>query len=319
MGKRVVARAAVCAFLVASSLVTISGAAAAVGPTSGPVTCDPNAPTCTVAVGDPGSPGSSPAPQGGGTGTPGCTPPSGPGIPAGVDCNGCLWQQVTAMPAGLNPVNSTLIYAVFYQWQTSKPPGTLDEETCYPSGAVNLIYTAPGQPLPNVAPTPGQLAQQALASLTLPNPTTGRGLASTLADGRPYSLVRASTWFWTDPGSYKTYSASASVAGVAATVTVTPGELTFTPGDGSAAVSCTGPGTAWTHSDSPWVTSPTRCDYSYPHSSYGDPGGELTATYGITWRVTWTGTGGVGGVLPDITTTSTSTFAIAEAEAVVVQ
>jgi hypothetical protein len=43
------------------------------------------------------------------------------------------------------------------------------------------------------------------------------------------------------------------------------------------------------------------------------------ATYGIVWRAVWVGSGGTGGGFPDVTTSATSRFAVAEAQAVIVK
>jgi hypothetical protein len=103
-------------------------------------------------------------------------------------------------------------------------------------------------------------------------------------------------------------------------VVVTPSALTFTPGDGGRTVSCPGPGSAWAPGrDSRWSASPSGCEYAYPRSSYAAAKGEVTATYAITWRARWTGSGRTGGTFPDISTTTRSTFAVAEAEAVVIR
>ncbi len=188
-----------------------------------------------------------------------------------------------------------------------------------PMGIVGLEFWFAAPPA-GLGPSPEQLAQQALATLTIPTPKPGRYPAGTLKDGRPYTVVGpAYTWFWTDPGRFQTLSATASAGGVSSTVMVTPSALTFTPGDGATALSCSGPGVAWTRSDGPWAASPAGCDYQYPHSSIHAPNGEVTATYGIRWTITWTSNVGDDGTLPDLTTTATSTFAVAEVESVVTQ
>lgn len=194
------------------------------------------------------------------------------------------------------------------------------------------FYEAPGQQFPGTngysfwsaaaparAADPAVLAQQAFAKLTVPGPTPGRYPAGTMRDGRPYTVVRAHTWYWTSPASYRPLSSTAAAGGLSVTVTVTPSALTFTPGDGSAAVSCTGPGIAWTSTYGPWAPSPAGCDYKYPHSSIHEPNGEVTATYGIDWKITWTASNGQAGTLPGMTTTARSTFAVAEVESVVIR
>lgn len=164
---------------------------------------------------------------------------------------------------------------------------------------------------------PAVLAQQAFKSLTIPSPSTGRYPAGTLKNGRPYTVVSTYTWYWTDPGTFKPLTASASAGGVTATVTVTPTSLSFTPGDGAASLSCAGPGTAWSSSYGVWAASPSGCDYRYPHSSIHEPNGEVTATYAINWTIAWNSTTGETGTLPALTTTEKSTFAVAEVESVV--
>ena len=68
-----------------------------------------------------------------------------------------------------------------------------------------------------------------------------------------------------------------------------------------------------------WIPTPQPqgCDYQYTKSTYGYPNGELTATYTITWGVTWTGTNGTSGTLNPLATTANSIFAVAELQSVV--
>jgi len=169
--------------------------------------------------------------------------------------------------------------------------------------------------------TPAMLALRALRSLTLPVPRPARSPDGQLRDGRRYTVARAPTWFWTDPSTYRTLSARASSGGVWAQVTVTPSALTFRPGDGGRTVSCRGPGRPWRAGrDGQWDRAPGGCSYAYPRSTFGYPHkGQLTATYGIVWTVTWSGSGGESGTLPSVTTTTDSTFAVAEAQSVVVR
>jgi len=171
-----------------------------------------------------------------------------------------------------------------------------------------------------VTVTQAQLAQKALATLTLPKPVPPSSPSgATLQDGRPYTVVRVPTWYWTTPASFRVKTARAAAGPVWAQVTVTPVALTFAPGDSGSTTSCSGPGRAWTQQAGPWAHAPGGCDYSYPQSTYGYPAGQLTATYGIVWRATWVGSGGTGGSFPDVTTTATSRFAVAEAQAVIVK
>lgn len=296
-----------------AALVVLTGRAHAADP---PVGCNPYVdPTCTVHVVNPGPPGStgSPAPVGGGP-APGCSwkgvsyPCTLPIYGSFSNSDGCYWRLWQPQPPAGDPA-----------WQGHAPgDGGVYVSQCEPGltpGGNAWFATAPVATV-----SPDQLAQQALKTLTLPHPTTGMSPDGRLKDGRPYTVVKAFTWFWSDPSTYKTLTARAAAGAVWAQVTVTPTALTFKPGDGGNTASCPGPGRAWvTGKDSQWASAPGGCDYAYRRSTYGYPNGELTATYGITWTVTWTGSGGANGTLPEITTTTNSTFAVAEAQAVIVR
>jgi hypothetical protein len=184
-------------------------------------------------------------------------------------------------------------------------------------GTNGFPFWSATEPAGPPAVDPVVLAEQALRTLTIPAPTTGRYPAGTMQDGQPFTVVNAYTWFWTDPGSFRALTARADAGGVWVQVEVTPTALSFTPGDGAAAVSCPGPGVAWQRSDGVWAPSPAGCHYRYPHSSIRQPDRQVTATYGINWSVAWTSSTGASGTLPDLTTSSDSAFAVAEVQAVV--
>jgi hypothetical protein len=139
-----------------------------------------------------------------------------------------------------------------------------------------------------------------------------------LDDGTRYTVVQVPTWFWTSASTYRPVTARAAVGGVWARVTVSPTGLSFTPGDGSAAVRCAGPGRAWVAGrDGQWDRAPGGCDFVYKHSSVDDPHRTVTATYAITWSVSWTGSGNTAGTLPAMTTSTASRFAVVEGQTVV--
>jgi hypothetical protein len=197
--------------------------------------------------------------------------------------------------------------------------GAIYAESCVAINHFRFVWQS-SLPVGPATKSSVQLAQQAFATLTLPRPvppTSPSG--ATLPDGRPYTVVQVPTWYWTTPSSYRPKTARAAVGPVWAQVTATPVALTFTPGDTGSTVSCAGPGRVWTAQVGPWTHAPGGCDYSYPQSTYGYPGGQLTATYGIVWRAIWTGSGGSGGAFPDVSTTARSRFAVAEAQAVIVR
>jgi hypothetical protein len=197
--------------------------------------------------------------------------------------------------------------------------GTIYWESCVAIASFGYVWQ-PSTPAGPPSKSPAQLAHEAFATLTLPKPVPPSSPSGEkLPDGRPYTVAQVPTWFWTTPASYQAKTARAAVGPVWAQVRVTPVALTFVPGDGGSAASCSGPGDVWTPQAAPWAHAPGGCDYSYPRSTYGYPEGQLTATYVIVWRATWIGSGGTGGGFPDVTTTATSRFAVAEAQAVIVQ
>jgi hypothetical protein len=287
---------------------------------------------CIIWVSGGGSGGGGSGGGGGGSG-------GGGGASGGGGGGGCHWDTGNGHAPGVVPC--TADGAVwngycYLKLMDPQPPQGVAGGGIWDGHADGAIYvcSAPGpgespigivglefwfaRPPAGLGPDPGQLAQQALRTLTIPSPTPGRYPAGTLKDGRPYTVVGpAYTWYYTDPGTFQALTATASAGGVSSTVTVTPSALLFTPGDGASAVSCRGPGVAWTQSDGPWAASSAGCDYQYPHSSIHDPNGEVTATYGIDWTINWTSNVGGGGTLPDLTTTATATFAVAEVESVV--
>ena len=277
---------------------------------------------CIIVVQDPGSGGGSTLGAGGTTpvAAPICTSTD---YGREVPCDGYLgyWSQsnqcyistVSPQPAVTDPVWQGNTTGAIYNCTFYVPPGGK-----FP-GTAGGWFWSPTAPARAGAIDPMVVALQALATLRIPAPTPGRYPAGRLQDGRPYTVIRAYTWYYTDRAGFKALTARAAAGGVSAQVTVTPTRLSFTPGDGARAVSCAGPGVAWQHSDGPWAASPAGCDYRYPHSSIGQPNGEVTATYGITWVITWSASTGASGTLPPLTTTVNSTFAVVEAEAVVIK
>lgn len=169
-----------------------------------------------------------------------------------------------------------------------------------------------------VLPTPGELAQQAYSQLRLPVPTPEHSPDLRLADGRAAVLVGEQTWLWTDGSRFRPQSRRLQVGPVWALVTATPVGLSFDPGDGASSVSCAGAGTAFVPGrDAARAASPT-CGYQYQRSSADEPGGVVTAEFGISWRVSWTGSTGTAaadGQLPDMTSRTTTVLAVAEAQA----
>jgi hypothetical protein len=62
----------------------------------------------------------------------------------------------------------------------------------------------------------------------------------------------------------------------------------------------------------------TDCSYSYAQPSAGQPGDAYQAAVVVTWRVSWTGSGGTGGVLdPALQVPAMFPVRVAQGEALV--
>jgi hypothetical protein len=183
--------------------------------------------------------------------------------------------------------------------------------------AANAPDGGPAVPPPPPPPDPAVLAQQAFAELALPKPTNGRSPGPDSSDpahgGLPYTIVNLWTWYWTDPAAWVEQSITVTLQGVSATATAKPTTLVFDPGDGSAPVSCAGPGRPWSEADANDPPSGGGCGFRYAAVT---PDGPLTSTVSIRWHATWTGTGGVGGDLGDVTTSATSSFLVEQIQVV---
>jgi hypothetical protein len=139
--------------------------------------------------------------------------------------------------------------------------------------------------------TPQQLLVQALDELTVPRlqPVTAppRG-----TDG----LVGLPEWFWVPAGEWHARSVTVTAGSVWATAIAAPLGLEIEPGAGLSPVSCAGPGTAY-NGRKPSAQQHTGCSYTYQRPSAGQPENVYHASLTVTWRVSWTGSGGAGGVL----------------------
>lgn len=173
------------------------------------------------------------------------------------------------------------------------------------SDATQTIYVPPTPGTPGTPSlTPVELAQSASNRLTLPRPAVG---FSPDPASHPYQLVNLPVWWWTL--NWAPLSQRTAVGGVFAEVTATPVQSAFDGGDGSEPMPCDRAGQVW-HSGLA-EDSPKACRFTYRHSGTG-----LTATITTTWRVTWVGSGGSGGRLPDITTSTSQQLTVYERQAV---
>lgn len=182
---------------------------------------------------------------------------------------------------------------------------------CSGQGVRDALYRAPvwipdGQ-APGAAPLPSpeELAQQARSQLRLPVPRIVSNPAGT-------KLVNLPTWLWLDRGGWGARSATASVPGASVTAAATPASASWSMGDGTE-LTCTGPGTPFPADADPQAASPD-CGHTYLRSSAGAPGQAFPTSATVHWTVTWSGMG-AGGTFPDLTTSASAPFRVAEAQA----
>lgn len=189
-------------------------------------------------------------------------------------------------------------------WGGNDPAaGTLMVRTCNgpseylyaptpPAGAGGVAAPAPPPP-----PDPAVLAQQAYGELSLPVPNAFRSPSETNSDpahgGFPFTIVGLRTWFWV--GDWQALQRTVELQGVSVTLTATPVEVRFDPGNGDGAASCAGPGRPWTPADGNAEPTGGGCAYTYTRVS---PDGPLTATTSVEWAVDWTSNTGAGGTFP---------------------
>jgi len=141
------------------------------------------------------------------------------------------------------------------------------------------------------AVTPQQLLVTAFGELRIPHLTP-----STAPPRGHAGLVGLPEWFWMSARDWHARMVTVTAGPVWAAVTAAPIGLTFRPGAGLSPVSCAGPGMAYNPYE-PSTAQHTDCSYTYLRSSTGQPGNTYQASVTVTWLVTWTGSGGAGGVL----------------------
>ena len=210
------------------------------------------------------------------------------------------------------------------RWGGNDPAaGTLLVNPCNGPGQYLFVPNQPpGDPAavmpPPPPPDPAVLAQQAYGELTLPKPVAKRSPPEGNSDpqygGLPYTWVGIWTYIWS--GEWQPLTRTVELRGVSATVTATPTALIFDPGDGSAPVTCAGPGRPWTEADGSSPPSAGACGHMYRAVT---PAGPLTATTSIQWSVAWTSNVGAGGTFPALTTQTSSSFLVEQIQVVIVR
>lgn len=294
-------------------------------PTSGPVNCppeeiDPTTQHCTVDVSSPGSTASTSTtskPAGGSkVGAPVCHY-----LTVEVSCGdkdlgwydpnaSCYYKLVDPQPPATDqiwlgrPAGGAIYTGRCFGLV---PVGTLPGELT-PIGEVWLPKPPPNDPVR----TPGQLAAEAEALLTLHSPTIG---IAPKPGGS--GLVGMPVWLWIDttvPDTWGTQSQTAAVPGLSVTATATAESITWDMGDGHQ-VTFQNPGKAYDPSYG--LTPSPDSGYTYTQPSGGQPGGVYTVTATVTWKVTWAASNGQTGTLSPVTAPpSTVAVKIGELQAV---
>ncbi|WAZ23838.1 hypothetical protein STRCI_005208 [Streptomyces cinnabarinus] len=164
------------------------------------------------------------------------------------------------------------------------------------------------------AVTPEILAELAYAEIRVP------GTEVTLAPENA-TKVNLPTWAWLDAAEFKPVSVTASVPvlNLEATATAEPVSLQIEPGTADA-VTYPASGVCEINNDrigEPYAKGKANrtppCGVKYLRSS-GDDTFPLQAT--ITWEITWTGTGGAGGEMPDGTFGATQDVVVQEIQSI---
>ncbi len=227
-----------------------------------------------------GSPGS-----GGGSGTVTCTYTKAP--------PGVLQR------AGIGPP------ARGYQWDIMTCPGS---NTGPLGGQLVQVSTTTGSP----AISPFDLFKIGIGELSVPT------LAAATAPPRGKDgLVGLPEWYWVARGQWHPASVTVRAGPVWAIATASPTALSYVPGGGMGSVSCRGPGTPFDRGR-PAARQHTGCSYTYTQASKGQPGNAFRAGLFVTWTVSWTGSGGAGGLVTnDYTTGNAFAVRVAQAEALV--
>lgn len=204
-----------------------------------------------------------------------------------------------------------------FQWMGADPNGSWYDVTCSDGRRYAGVYVPPSAGnIPPAVVLAGSLAKTAANSLRLPGPAARHNPAG-------HALVGLATWWWVDPTAWKPLRQRTQAGPVWAEVTATPVSTTWDAGDGSTPVVCAGPGTPYDTS-MPASEQSTDCSYTYRRSSAGQPqtGPSVndrffTVTVTTTWQVSWTGTAGSGGTLPQLTTSRSFPLAVAQRQTVV--
>ncbi len=151
----------------------------------------------------------------------------------------------------------------------------------------------------------GELARAAIDAILFPATK-----ARFAPPARTRTLVGVDTWFWVPATSWKPIVKVVGVPPVVVTAVASPIALRFSPGDGSATVSCPGPGL-------PWVPGGrTLCSHVYQEASTLRTTGRYNGVITVVWMVRWFSTTGASGVIGPIQMPQINSVKVVEAQAV---
>jgi len=202
---------------------------------------------------------------------------------------------VAAVDASVTPVTAgTLNEAAGSGLAGDPTQGRFVTRTC--GGAPTVVWVPNGAAAgPAGVPlvTPEMLAQDARNLLPIPVPTVAIN-----GWGPGASLVQMPTWWWVTNAD-GTLTQRTSLGAVWAEVTATPTTSTWTPNTPvDAPVTCNGMGIAWAQGMSEEQAG--HCAITYTTASFRRLAGDdqtFDSSLEVTWKVTWVGSGGTGGVL----------------------
>jgi hypothetical protein len=233
------------------------------------------------------------------SGSGGGSPGSGGG---GSDTVACTYVKASAgllERSGIGPP------APGYQWDFMTCPGSI----LGPLGG-QLVQVSITTRTPAISPF--ELFKIAIGELSVPT-LTGATAPPRGKDG----LVGLPEWYWVPRDQWHPVSVTVHAGPVWATASAVPTSLSFVPGGGLGSVTCRGPGTPFARSKLPAQQHPS-CSYTYAQASKGQPGNAFRAGLFVIWNVSWTGSGGAGGLITDsYTTGSAFPVRVAQAEALV--
>jgi hypothetical protein len=144
--------------------------------------------------------------------------------------------------------------------------------------------------------SPFELRNSVRARLVIPEPQVQGSPPLT----ERFSVVQIPTWFWIENWDDSGLAESDSAGGLSVSVTATPIEAVWDPGDGNPKLVCDA-GLQWTP-DTPEHAA--TCAHTYTKSTAGLPNDALAITTDLTWELSWTLNGADQGVFATFTSTT---------------